>query len=198
MFRHCRGIASSPPCTFGCSVLDPARPSFREKPVSSDTSVTFNPAAAIAFAVPPVETRVDAVAQQARGRRSIRPDLSETDNRARGPRGGRSCVGPVLQGPPRSMVFTALETAGKKECATLSTVHSAVRAKRANPESRTALRVWIPGSAPKRAHPGMTVFPYNGNSGSRRALRFCGGSRKPRCLNGQSSSGCWRPAGSPA
>jgi len=47
-------IASSPPCTLGCSVL--TLPSIISgKPVSSETSVTFNPAAAIALAVPPVE-----------------------------------------------------------------------------------------------------------------------------------------------
>src|SRR5471032_59481 len=83
-------IASNPPCTLGCRVL--TRPSIISgNPVSSDTSATFNPAAAIALAVPPVETRSMPWPASARAN-SIRPDLSETDNKARVTRRGWSVM----------------------------------------------------------------------------------------------------------
>ncbi len=66
-------IASKPPCTFGCSVF--TRPSIISgKPVSSDTSITGNPASAIALAVPPVETISTPCAASALAK-SIRPVL---------------------------------------------------------------------------------------------------------------------------
>src|SRR4249919_4183177 len=72
---------SRPPCTSGCSVL--TRPSIISgNCVSSLTSRTARPASRSAFAVPPVETSSTPCAASARAR-SVRPVLSETDNRAR-------------------------------------------------------------------------------------------------------------------
>src|SRR6202041_915355 len=98
--------ASNPPCTFGCKVL--TRPSIISgKPVSSETSLTFNPAAAIALAVPPVETRSMPWAASARAN-SISPDLSETDNNARVTRRGWSVMRlSQAASPPRSTVLSA-------------------------------------------------------------------------------------------
>ena len=63
--------------------------------------MTFSPAAAIAFAVPPVETSSTPWPASARAN-SIRPVLSETDNRARVTRRGWSVMVEVLVGkPPR-------------------------------------------------------------------------------------------------
>src|SRR3954470_10207997 len=87
-------IASRPPCTFGCSVL--TRPSIISgKPVSSETSFTLRPAAAIAFAVPPVETSSTSCAASAFAN-SIRPVLSETERRARVTRRGWSVMSKIL------------------------------------------------------------------------------------------------------
>src|ERR1700723_3556822 len=99
-------IASNPPCPFGCRVL--TRPSIISgNPVSSETSVTFSPAAAIALAVPPVETRSMPWAASARAN-SISPDLSETDNNARVTRRGWSVMRlSQAASPPRSTVLSA-------------------------------------------------------------------------------------------
>src|SRR5947209_5899744 len=87
-------IASRPPCTLGCSVL--TRPSIISgKPVSSETSFTLRPAAAIALAVPPVETSSTPCAASALAN-SIRPVLSETERRARVTRRGWSVMSKIL------------------------------------------------------------------------------------------------------
>src|SRR6478609_9326022 len=87
-------IASRPPCTFGCNVL--TRPSIISgKPVRSETSFTLRPAAAIAFAVPPVETSSTSCAASALAN-SIRPVLSETESRARVTRRGWSVMSKIL------------------------------------------------------------------------------------------------------
>src|ERR1700757_1846318 len=87
-------IASRPPCTFGCSVL--TRPSIISgKPVRSETSFTLNPAAAIALAVPPVETSSTPRAASAWAN-SIRPVLSETESRTRVTRRGWSVMDKIL------------------------------------------------------------------------------------------------------
>ncbi len=52
------------------------------KPVSSETSRTFSPASAMAFAVPPVDTSSTPWPARARAK-SISPDLSETESRPR-------------------------------------------------------------------------------------------------------------------
>src|ERR1700722_3570991 len=110
-------IASKPPCTFGCRVL--TRPSIISgNPVSSETSLTFNPTAAIALAVPPVETKSMPWAASARAN-SISPDLSETDNNARVTRRGLSVMGRSWAArPPRSTVLSAMKPA-KSECGNL-------------------------------------------------------------------------------
>src|SRR3954451_24562784 len=88
-------MASRPPCTLGCRVL--TVPSIISgKPVSSETSLTLSPAAAIAFAVPPVETSSTPWPTSARAN-SASPVLSETDNRARVTWRGCSVIGYVLQ-----------------------------------------------------------------------------------------------------
>src|SRR5262245_2470907 len=74
-------IASSPPCTLGCSVL--RRPSIISgKPVSSETSRTASPAALSAAAVPPVDTSSTPWPASAFAN-STMPALSDTDRRAR-------------------------------------------------------------------------------------------------------------------
>src|SRR4249919_2088262 len=74
-------IASSPPCTFGCSVL--TRPSIISgEPVSSTTSITLRPASVNAFAVPPVETS-STPRWASCDANAMSPALSDTDNRAR-------------------------------------------------------------------------------------------------------------------
>src|SRR3984957_11449417 len=110
-------IASKPPCTFGCRVL--TRPSIISgNPVSSETSLTFNPTAAIALAVPPVETKSMPWAASARAT-STSPDLAETDNNARGTRRGWSVMGLSWAArPPRSTVLSAMKPA-KSECGNL-------------------------------------------------------------------------------
>src|SRR5512139_192398 len=86
---------SRPPWIFGCSVF--TRPSMISgKPVTDDTSRTGMPAAASAFAVPPVEISSTPRAANARAR-SVSPVLSETESSAR--RTGRSMC---LSGPARS------------------------------------------------------------------------------------------------
>src|SRR5262245_32367844 len=73
-------IASSPPCTFGCSVL--TRPSIISgEPVRSATSTTERPASLSAFAVPPVETSSTLKCASSR-KNGTSPALSETDSRA--------------------------------------------------------------------------------------------------------------------
>src|SRR5712671_3136047 len=98
-------IASRPPCTFGCRVF--TLPSIISgKPVSSETSFTFSPAPAIAFAVPPVETSSTPCPASAFAN-SISPALSETDSNARVTRRGWSVISGKswLLRQPGSMVF---------------------------------------------------------------------------------------------
>src|SRR5271170_3372011 len=86
-------IASRPPCTRGCSVF--SRPSIISgKPVSVPTSTTATPLRASAVAVPPVETISTPRTASARPS-STRPDLSETEIRAR-PIGAKSML--ILRG----------------------------------------------------------------------------------------------------
>src|SRR5438552_823721 len=73
--------ASSPPCTFGCSVL--TRPSsISGKPVSAAISVTARPAPSSSLAVPPVESKVTPSAARPCAS-STTPVLSETEISAR-------------------------------------------------------------------------------------------------------------------
>src|ERR1017187_9268542 len=73
-------IASSPPCTAGCSVF--TRPSsISGNPVTSEISATFKPLPAISLAVPPVE--MSSMPSPASPRaKSARPVLSVTLKRA--------------------------------------------------------------------------------------------------------------------
>src|SRR6185295_3690873 len=87
-------IASSPPCTFGCSVF--TRPSIISgKPVGAETSRTVSPASASALAVPPVEISSIPWPSSALAK-STRPVLSDTDSRARVI--GRSVMRSVVPG----------------------------------------------------------------------------------------------------
>src|SRR6202048_205687 len=108
-------IASRPPCTRGCRVL--TRPSIISgKSVSSETSLTFRPAAAIALAVPPVDTSSMPWPARARAN-SISPVLSETDNKARITRRGWSVMArSYMAGPPGSMVLPATKPAKAAMC----------------------------------------------------------------------------------
>src|SRR5579863_5131282 len=101
-------IANSPPWTLGCRVL--TLPSIISgNPVNSETSLTFSPAAAIALAVPPVETSSTPRLASARAN-STSPDLSETDSKARVTRRGWSVMTwSLMMGSPGSMVSSAIK-----------------------------------------------------------------------------------------
>ena len=74
--------AKMPACTLGCKVTTRC-PSIAGNPVSSATSVTASPAASMALAVPPLDTRVQPARDKASANSTI-PVLSYTLIRAVG------------------------------------------------------------------------------------------------------------------